>query len=123
MANHPNRGQIKIGDAVRVKRRFDRDTSIVVAHIDGDNRLVRVDPPLFGDAIYPRNMLVRVSTPKTVTLENFWSGALLEDITLRDALSEMRAKTHPSDQDTVSREIRKAFRDQDGRALFSMLRT
>ena len=60
---------------------------------------------------------------KTVTLENFWSGALLEDITLSQALTEMRQKTHPMDQDATAKEIRKAFRADDGNALFAMLRT
>lgn len=60
---------------------------------------------------------------KSVTLENYWTGALLDDITMRQALAEMRAKTHPMDQANTEREIRKAFRADDGKALFAMLRT
>lgn len=60
MANHPTRSKIKVGIEVRVKGRFDRDTATVVAEVPGDDRLVRVDPPLFGATLYPRNMLVRV---------------------------------------------------------------
>ena len=62
MSNHPNRGKIVKGVVVRVKRRADRDTATVVADVAGDERLVRVDPPLFGHSLYPRDMLIRAST-------------------------------------------------------------
>lgn len=54
-----DRNRIAIGDVVRVARHADRDTATVIDAVQGDDRLVRVSPPLFGETAYPRDMLVR----------------------------------------------------------------
>jgi len=60
---------------------------------------------------------------KKVTIINFWTGASLDAISLAQALREMRKITHPMDQDAAEKDVRRAFREHDGKALFLILRT
>ena len=64
-----------------------------------------------------------METTQTVTLVNWWTSALLEEITLAQAYAEIVLNTHPTNVNNARNEIRKAFRADDGRAVFGMLRT